>query len=197
MTPKFNDEVTESLSGKLQEKHVKERDGPKGSRLSYVETHYVIRRLNEVFGFAGWHHEVIYEQIGLHEDDRKKWFAGYVAKARLTVSDDRGLVVYREGLGSGDNSNFNRYQAVEYAIKEAESDALKRAAMKFGDQFGLALYDGDQPNVDRSSSVYEALENKIRSVKTRDELVGVWSTLNSRQKKKFQSLSSEVGRGLK
>jgi hypothetical protein len=32
----------------------------------------------------------------------------------------------------------------ESAIKEAESDARKRALMQFGDQFGLSLYDKEQ-----------------------------------------------------
>ena len=32
----------------------------------------------------------------------------------------------------------------ESAIKEAESDALKRALKSFGDQFGLSLYDKDK-----------------------------------------------------
>jgi len=32
----------------------------------------------------------------------------------------------------------------ESAIKEAESDARKRALMQFGDQFGLSLYDKDK-----------------------------------------------------
>ncbi len=33
------------------------------------------------------------------------------------------------------------------AIKEAETDAMKRALMTFGNPFGLALYDKDQANV--------------------------------------------------
>ena len=32
----------------------------------------------------------------------------------------------------------------ESAVKEAESDARKRALMQFGDQFGLSLYDKDK-----------------------------------------------------
>jgi len=35
----------------------------------------------------------------------------------------------------------------ESAIKEAETDAMKRAFMTFGNPFGLALYDKQQTNV--------------------------------------------------
>jgi DNA repair and recombination protein RAD52 len=38
-------------------------------------------------------------------------------------------------------------QAHESAIKEAETDAMKRALMTFGNPFGLALYDKEQANV--------------------------------------------------
>jgi DNA repair and recombination protein RAD52 len=36
-------------------------------------------------------------------------------------------------------------------VKEAETDARKRALMTFGNQFGLALYDKDQTNVEGSA----------------------------------------------
>jgi recombination DNA repair RAD52 pathway protein len=36
---------------------------------------------------------------------------------------------------------------MEQAIKSAESDALKRALVTFGNAFGLALYDKAQRNV--------------------------------------------------
>jgi hypothetical protein len=39
-------------------------------------------------------------------------------------------------------------QAHESALKEAETDAMKRALMTFGNQFGLALYDKTQENVE-------------------------------------------------
>src|SRR3546814_5327148 len=38
-------------------------------------------------------------------------------------------------------------QAHESAIKESETDAMKRALMTFGNQFGLALYDKTRANV--------------------------------------------------
>jgi hypothetical protein len=38
-------------------------------------------------------------------------------------------------------------EALESAAKEAETDAMKRALMTFGNPFGLALYDKTQANV--------------------------------------------------
>ena len=43
-------------------------------------------------------------------------------------------------------------QAHESAIKEAETDAMKRALMTFGNPFGLALYDKQQRQVSSAAS---------------------------------------------
>ena len=53
--------------------------------------------------------------------------------------------------------------AHESALKEAETDAMKRALMTFGNPFGLALYDREQRNVappptDPPNLVAEALK---------------------------------------
>jgi hypothetical protein len=56
-------------------------------------------------------------------------------------------VIVREGCGFGSGIDRDVDQAHESAIKEAESDAMKRALMTFGNAFGLALYDKSQSNV--------------------------------------------------
>ena len=53
----------------------------------------------------------------------------------------------REGCGAGHGIDRDLGQAHESAIEEAETDAMKRALMTFGNTFGLALYDKDQTNV--------------------------------------------------
>jgi hypothetical protein len=66
----------------------------------------------------------------------------------------------REGCGAGHGIDTDLGQAHESALKEAETDAMKRALMTFGNAFGLALYDKQQREVtggatgggDRSSS---------------------------------------------
>ncbi len=58
-----------------------------------------------------------------------------------------GAVIYRDGSGSGHGRAATPGEAHESAIKEAETDATKRALTTFGNQFGLALYDREQRGV--------------------------------------------------
>lgn len=53
----------------------------------------------------------------------------------------------REGSGAGHGIDADLGQAHESALKEAETDAMKRALMTFGNPFGLALYDKQQRQV--------------------------------------------------
>ena len=50
-------------------------------------------------------------------------------------------------LGAGHGIDLDLGQAHESALKEAETDAMKRALMTFGNPFGLALYDKAQRQV--------------------------------------------------
>ena len=56
----------------------------------------------------------------------------------------------REGSGAGHGIDMDLGQAHESALKEAETDAMKRALMTFGNPFGLALYDKQQRQVSNS-----------------------------------------------
>jgi DNA repair and recombination protein RAD52 len=53
----------------------------------------------------------------------------------------------RDGCGAGHGIDRDAGLAHESALKEAETDAMKRAFMTFGNPFGLALYDKEQANV--------------------------------------------------
>ena len=53
----------------------------------------------------------------------------------------------REGSGVSHGIDVDLGQAHESALKEAETDAMKRALMTFGNPFGLALYDKQQRQV--------------------------------------------------
>jgi DNA repair and recombination protein RAD52 len=65
-----------------------------------------------------------------------------MARVRVTA-----LGVVRDGTGYGSGAMPDLGDAIESAMKEAETDAMKRALMTFGNPFGLALYDKDQANV--------------------------------------------------
>lgn len=66
----------------------------------------------------------------------------YTAKVRVIV-----LGVVREDFGAGHGYDVDCGLAHESAIKEAVTDALKRALRSFGNPFGLALYDKSRENV--------------------------------------------------
>ncbi len=142
------------LDEKIPRDVISKRDGGGGRQLDYLETWYVIDRLNKVFGNLGWTQETVFigEITGL--DIQKPT---YMAKVRITVfrEDDKGNVtgssVTHEGVGYGNDKGAQNPH--ELGMKEAESDALKRAAMKFGLSMGLALYDRSQENVDEGTEV--------------------------------------------
>lgn len=145
----FNDKQKEELAKPLDPKHVAERSQA-GRSLSYVESWHVIAEANRIFGFDAWSSETaeirqvaeFQRKIGRPPNQKDGWSVSYVARVRVTVDN-----VVREGVGSGHGIDADLGQAHESAIKEAESDARKRALMTFGNPFGLALYDKTKANV--------------------------------------------------
>ncbi|WP_340667934.1 RAD52 family DNA repair protein [Bradyrhizobium ottawaense] len=135
------------LNAPLNRSYVKERKQG-GRQFSYIEGWQVIAEANRIFGFDGWQRETIFatcvadceREIG--ENKVPGFGVTYVCKVRVSVGD-----IVREGCGSGHVIDRDRGLAHESAIKEAETDAMKRALMTFGNPFGLALYDKEQSNV--------------------------------------------------
>ena len=68
----------------------------------------------------------------------------------------------REGTGAGHGIDADLGQAHESAIKEAETDAMKRALMTFGNPFGLALYDKQQRDVTSSATAAPNANSRSR-----------------------------------
>ena len=131
----FNEEQKKLLNQKINKNNVSFRSGGGGQKLAYVESWHVIQEANRIFGFDGWSSETI--ETSLVFEDPK--CVSYIAKVRITVGD-----VVREGTGAGHGRMGGIGDKHESAIKEAESDARKRALMQFGDSFGLSLYDKDK-----------------------------------------------------
>lgn len=145
----FSPEQNSLLSAKLDGSNVKTRSQA-GQKLSYIEGWLAIAEANRIFGFDGWDRETVWINcVWSGERQTKsgqKPAASYVARVRITVrAGDR--IVIREGTGAGSGFGFDAGEAHESAIKEAETDAMKRALMTFGNPFGLALYDKDKENV--------------------------------------------------
>ena len=138
----FNDQQTQQLSQPINPDNVSFREGGGGQKLAYVESWHVIQEANRIFGFGGWSSETLEARLVSEGKDKNGNFIfSYIAKVRVTVGN-----VIREGYGSGHGrgGKMSDGEKHESAIKEAESDARKRALMQFGDQFGLSLYDKEQ-----------------------------------------------------
>ena len=143
----FTKEQIELLNQPIDPKVVAFRQ--QGSmQLAYLESWYVINEANRIFGFDGWQSETV--QLDCVQSD--DFCVTYIAKVRVTVGD-----VIREGVGAGHGKGerVNLGDKHESAVKEAESDARKRAFMQFGSQLGLSLYDRSKawknPKKDRSA----------------------------------------------
>lgn len=157
----FTQQQRETLGGDLDERHIATREQA-GRKLGYVEGWHVINEANRIFGFEGWDSELAHfnrvaefpRKIGRAPNQRDGWSVSYVAKVRITVRAGRRSVI-REGVGSGHGIDADLGLAHESALKEAETDALKRALVKFGNKFGLALYDKKRENVSKGADDHE------------------------------------------
>lgn len=160
------DEATKAeLSQPLKKEYISSRQGFGGSgALSYIQAHHAIREANRIFGFDGWNRETIeLSPLGdVYKDPKGKWRIGYRCKVRITVGN-----VVREGTGFGNGIDNDPAACHELAMKEAESDAMKRALMTFGDPFGLALYDKEQKNVEgnQPQKLYVTISGKKKEIK--------------------------------
>jgi DNA repair and recombination protein RAD52 len=146
----FSAEQRAELAKPLNKAHVK--PPAPGKYGDYIEGWRVIDEANRIFGFDGWTRETVSisetwrELVELtgKNGPYKQWRVGYMAKVRVTAG---GVVREGTGFGAGQSKPDNLGDAIESAAKEAETDAMKRALMTFGNPFGLALYDKSQANV--------------------------------------------------
>lgn len=160
----FTEAQNKALSAPLDPKHVAQRSQA-GRSLSYIEGWWAIAEANRIFGFDGWNRETVdLRLLGEPRQVDGKARVEYMARVRITVGS-----IARDGCGFGQGIDKDVGQAHESALKEAETDAMKRALMTFGNPFGLALYDKTQANV---SAPPVELPSGLITDKTRDWLAG-------------------------
>lgn len=139
----FEKTQTDCLKAPLSKANIKKN--PRG--YDYVEGWHAIAEANRIFGFDGWDRQTIeMRQLGEPEMVGNNWRVAYHCRVRITVRAGSEIVT-RDGSGYGSGIVKDIRDAHESAIKEAETDAMKRALMTFGNPFGLALYDKTQANV--------------------------------------------------
>ena len=139
----------DELKKPLDPRHVASRSQG-GGQVSYIEGWHAIAEANRIFGFDGWTRETLdIVQLGEpYQNAKGNNVVSYRAKVRIVVfGDSDQFTVTREGCGFGQGIDRDLGQAHESALKEAETDAMKRALMTFGNPFGLALYDKSRANV--------------------------------------------------
>lgn len=138
----LNDRQYEQLLKPLNESRVAKRQQA-GRNLSYLEAWDVKAHLIRIFGFGGWSSEVLDADLAFEQEKDGKWNVGYKVVLALTIhsitDDDECWATYTEAA-IGSATLPQRGEAHDMAIKTAESDALKRAAINLGTQFGLSLY---------------------------------------------------------
>lgn len=103
---------------------IKQRDGPDGKPLRYLETHVVITRLNE--GCDVWHFEVVEHRV---------FKAEVVVVGKLTAD---GVIKMAFGGSAITFNNAGKVVSLADDLKAAASDALKKCASLLG--VGLELY---------------------------------------------------------
>jgi DNA recombination protein Rad52 len=183
----FSEDQIDHLRNTLDPSVVAERAQSNRS-FSYIEAWHAIAEANRIFGFDGWDRETIETRvvqerertIGKAGSEKPGWGVSYVCRVRVTVRAGADVIV-REGTGAGHGIDADLGQAHESAIKEAESDAMKRALMQFGNPFGLALYDKSRANVAvpreskaNSRGLYSALQAAMRQQETDADLRRWW-----------------------
>jgi hypothetical protein len=131
-------QALKKLAEPTPKEHVKTREGWRDRNgnthmVEYVEWHYVCDLLDEVWPYWEFSIRKIEQgQVNGHH-------VVYVTAA-ITLITPEGNRLTREGVGTG-TPKGDQAQGAETAYKSAESDALKRAATKFG--IGRDLYQGE------------------------------------------------------
>ncbi len=111
------------ITQKTPDKYIRQRPGPGGMMLKYVEVGYVINTLNEAFGWD-WDFRILDQGIGKHQ----VWVRG-----ELTVRLKEHAII--KGQYGGSDIKFNRNKepiSIADDLKAAASDCLKKSASMLG-----------------------------------------------------------------
>jgi recombination DNA repair RAD52 pathway protein len=116
------------------------------------------------------------------KDGKTRHYVGYTAKATVTWE---GVTRSDVGFGQGIDADLGR--AHESAIKEAATDALKRALRTFGQALGLALYDKSGEHI----SDYDEVEYRKSLGLTKDDAKHLKATFGDKLPKVMESAWAE------
>lgn len=126
--PGFKDRILALIDEKTPPEFIKQRVGPDGRMVDYVEVGYVVDRLNEAFGRL-WDFEILDQQVGNEQvwvkGQLKVWLAPNFA---ITKTQFGGVPIKR--FARGDKAG----QVMDIAndLKAAAADSLKKCASYLG-----------------------------------------------------------------
>lgn len=162
------------------------RPPPKGKFGEYVDGYHIITEANRIFGHDGWSYEItrleqasgqVYDLQGAN-GPYQQYRCSFLCTVKVCVGG-----VTREGaaVGMGSGKPESAGDVIESAVKEAETDALKRALRSFGNTFGLALYEKDKAKrqVGDAGEVASAIA-RIEAAASGRELLEVVTALNGK-----------------
>jgi DNA repair and recombination protein RAD52 len=141
----FTDAQKKMLEAPLLAKNV--RPPAPGRFGDYIEGWHAIAEANRIFGHGQWDRKTAVNLLEVPVLKEGKYYVHYSGHSIITVRNNEGVEATRHGWGFGSGIDKDVGRAHESAIKEAETDAMKRALMTFGNPFGLALYDKTQEHV--------------------------------------------------
>lgn len=149
----------------------KVKDPPQGKHGQYVEGLHSIREANEIFGHFGWSYSVTRLELSSRIEVSGNLRISYICSVKVVAHG-----ASREGVaaGSGIGKPANEADLHDSAIKEAETDALKRALRTFGNTFGLALYEKDKSRREVATTE-EMLQSDLVDVRSASDLNEVMS----------------------
>lgn len=177
-------DLKEKLELPIPKEAIYQRQGA-GKMLDYVDGAYVIDSLNEVFGPIGWSWDHVEHKLvsltALEGDDAGKWLALCTYVGTLSISDPQKdhQSVYKSGEAAGSGKSTDPNQALHFALTEASTDALKRAARLLGGRMGLELYRAKQggKNIsqmpldpEQASDAYRMFSEGIAKAKDKDTI---------------------------
>jgi recombination DNA repair RAD52 pathway protein len=138
-----NPQIEQLLKG-INPNRVASRRGGGGKSLAYVEAFDIKAHMIRIFGFAEWSWDVLEASCAYAvapDGTERNWKVGYKVIGRLTILST-GATYTEAAVGMANLPDVG--EAHDMAVKTAESDAFKRAAINLGDQFGLSLYKNGQ-----------------------------------------------------
>lgn len=166
--------VTEELKKPLSTEAI--RPPAPGKFGDYVDGKHVIDEANRIFGHNGWSYEVTRLQMvseqTVVQNGKDQYRVGYLCAVKVNID---GVVREGTAVGSGAGNPNNVADHHESAVKEAETDALKRALRTFGNTFGLALYEKDKSKREVIAPLPAPILSAVTQAQDLETLQAAWT----------------------